>query len=203
MFRYYSGSMSCTIRKSWGTTIKTSYRQQVVFGQCPSFVSTDTSTSLQIRSQSYLLSRKLSSSIVTSSILRLGSYTRLWNGHDRLSNHNIPQIRSEQADRAVKRETETLIRRGTWELDLEDAPNGSNIISGSSVISSKDVKTNKTIFKAILVAYGNRDAEKQNPVHDSATVRQQICTSIDSFCCYYGIRHLERRCFSRASPIDK
>ncbi len=82
--------------------------------------------------------------------------------------HNDPRMRSEQADRAQKQEIENLVRRGTWELVLEeDVPSGSNIISGSFVITIIDVETDKYIFKARFVAHGHPDAARHNLVHDS------------------------------------
>ena len=66
-----------------------------------------------------------------------------------------------------------MVRRGTWELVLEeDAPSGSNIFSVSFVFAIKDVETDKPIFKARFVAHGHRDAEKHNLVHDSNNFRQ-------------------------------
>ena len=50
-FLYYSVSMSWTMRNSWRTIFRTSYRQQIMVGQCPSLVSMDTFTSLGIRNQ--------------------------------------------------------------------------------------------------------------------------------------------------------
>ncbi len=82
-------------------------------------------------------------------------------------------MRSEQADRARKQEIENLVRRGTWELVLEeDVPPGSNIISGSFVIAIKDVEIDNPLFKARYVSHVHRDAEKHNLVHDSTNVRQ-------------------------------
>lgn len=54
----------------------------------------------------------------------------------------------------------------------EDVPPGANIISGSFVISIKDLETEKPIFKARFVAHGHRDAEEHNLAHYSTTVRQ-------------------------------
>ncbi len=87
--------------------------------------------------------------------------------------HYDPRMRSEQSDRARRQEIENLVRRGTWELVLEeDVPPGSKIISGSFVIAVKDVETDKPIFKARSIAHGHRDAGKHNLVHDSTNVRQ-------------------------------
>ena len=81
-FRYYSVSMSWTMRNSCRIMFKTSYRKHNIVGQCPSLVSTDNSSSHGIRNQSYSPSRKLSSCIVISRILHLGNGTKLWIVHD-------------------------------------------------------------------------------------------------------------------------
>jgi len=82
-------------------------------------------------------------------------------------------LRSEETDHARRREIENLLRRGTWELDIKgDVPSGSNIISVSFAISIKDVEKDNPIFKSRFAAHGNREAEKNNLVHDSTNVRQ-------------------------------
>ena len=55
----------------WRTKFKTSYREHIMVGQCPLFVSMD--------NQSYLPSRKLSGCIITSSVLPSENCTKLWN----------------------------------------------------------------------------------------------------------------------------
>ncbi len=82
-FHYYSFLTSWAMRNSWRTTFRTSYRQNIVVGQCSSLVSIDTFISVGIRNQSYLPSRKLSNCIVTSSIRRPRNYAKLWNVQDR------------------------------------------------------------------------------------------------------------------------
>ncbi len=87
--------------------------------------------------------------------------------------HNDPRMQSQKADRARKQEIENLVGRGTWELVLEeDEPPRSNITSGSFVIASKDVETDKPIFNARFVVHVYRDAKKNNLIDDSANVRQ-------------------------------
>lgn len=53
----------------------------------------------------------------------------------------------------------------------EDIPPSSNLITGSFVITIKDVETDSPIFKARFVAHGNRDRDKDTLLHDSTTVR--------------------------------
>ncbi len=54
----------------------------------------------------------------------------------------------------------------------KDVPSGANMITGSFVVTIKDVETENPIFKARFVAHGNRDSEKGQLVHDSTTARQ-------------------------------
>ncbi len=83
-FCYYSISMTSTMRDSLQTMIWTSCKQHIMLSQFPSLVSTDTSSLHGIRNQSYSSSRKLSSGIVTWSILHLGNCMKLWNMLDRI-----------------------------------------------------------------------------------------------------------------------
>ena len=70
--------------------------------------------------------------------------------------HNDPRIRSKEAEQARKKEIENLVRRGTWEIVLEeDIPPDANVISGSFVIAIKDVERDKPLFKARFFAHGN------------------------------------------------
>ncbi len=51
-------------------------------------------------------------------------------------------------------------------------PDDANMITGSFVLTIKDVETNTPTFKERFVAHSNRDAEKNQLVHDSTTARQ-------------------------------
>ena len=120
--------------------------------------------------------------------------------------HNDPWMWSEKTDRARKQEIENLVRRGTWELVLEeDVPPGSNIISGSFVITSKDVETEKPIFKARFVAHGHRDAEKHNLVHDSTNVSQSSVRLLIELATIMGFdvwtEDISQACFQSASKL--
>jgi len=85
-----------------------------------------------------------------------------------------PRSRSQslEAEKARQNEIENLVRRGTWKLVLEEeVPADGNIISGSFVITIKDVETDNPRFKARFVAHGNKDSEKHQLVHSTTTVR--------------------------------
>ena len=87
--------------------------------------------------------------------------------------HTEPRIRTPEAEKASEVEIENLVRRGTWEMVLEeDDPKSANVITGSFVVTVKDVEIENPIFKPSFVAHGNRDAEKDQLVYDSTTARQ-------------------------------
>ncbi len=87
--------------------------------------------------------------------------------------HTDPRTQSAEAEKALKNEIENLVKLETWKMILgEDVPSEANFITGSFVITIKDVETENSIFKASLFAHGNREAEKIRQVHDSGTVRQ-------------------------------
>ncbi len=87
--------------------------------------------------------------------------------------HMDPRTRFLEANKARELEIENLVRRGTWEMVLEeDVPKDANMITGSFFVTFEDVETEKPTFKARFVAHGNRDSDKDQFVHDSTTVRQ-------------------------------
>ena len=87
--------------------------------------------------------------------------------------HSDPRTRIAEVEAARTREIENLVRRGTWELALEeDEPDDANMLTGSFLLIMKDVETNTATFKARFVAHGIRDAESNQLVHDSTTARQ-------------------------------
>ncbi len=96
-------------------------------------------------------------------------------------------MRTERADRAQKRKTENFVRRGTWELILEEyVPPVSNLISGSFLIAVKDVGTDRRLFKARSIAQGHRNSEKHNLVHNSTNVRQSSVRLLIAFAAIMG-----------------
>ena len=87
--------------------------------------------------------------------------------------HIDPRIRTLGAEKARELEIENLVSRSTWEMVLEeDVSEGADMITGSFVVTIKDVEIENLIFKARFVAHGNRDSEKDQHVHDSTTARQ-------------------------------
>ena len=87
--------------------------------------------------------------------------------------HMDPRARTLEADNARELEIENLVRRGTWEMVLEeDDSKGTNMITGSFVVTIKDVQTKKPTFRARFVAHSNRDSDKDQLVYDSTTVCQ-------------------------------
>jgi len=83
-----------------------------------------------------------------------------------------PRTQTPEAAIARRKEIENLVRRGTWELVLEEqVPPDANVISGSFVITIKNVETTEPMFKARFVAHGNRDSEKYQLVHNITTTR--------------------------------
>ncbi len=87
--------------------------------------------------------------------------------------HCDPRTRTQEAEAVRTREIENLVRRGTLGLVLEeDLPDDANMITGSFVLTIKDVETETPTFRARFVAHGNRDAVKNQLIHDSTTARQ-------------------------------
>ncbi len=87
--------------------------------------------------------------------------------------HMDPRTRTRtlEADKARELEIENLVRRGAWEMVLEeDFPKDANMITRSFVVTINDVETEKPAFKARFMAYGNRDSDKDQLVYDSTTV---------------------------------
>ncbi len=54
----------------------------------------------------------------------------------------------------------------------EDVPKDANMITGSFVVTIKDVETGKPTFKARFVARGNRDSDKDQLIYNSRTILQ-------------------------------
>ncbi len=82
-------------------------------------------------------------------------------------------MRSDEAEKARRNKIENRVRRGTWEMILEeDVPEDANFISGSFVITIKNVEAEKPTFKARFVAHNNKDSEKNQLMHDSSIAHQ-------------------------------
>ena len=82
-------------------------------------------------------------------------------------------MRSDEAGKARRNKIENRVRRGTREMILEgNVPEDANFISGSFVITIKNVEAENPTFKARFVAHDNKDSEKNQLMHDSPTARQ-------------------------------
>ncbi len=57
-------------------------------------------------------------------------------------------------------------------VEEKEVTNCANMITGSFVVTIKDVETEKPSSKARFVAHGNRYSDKNQLVHDSTAVRQ-------------------------------
>ena len=61
--------------------------------------------------------------------------------------HADPRIRTHEDEKARELEIENLIRRGTWEIAFEeDVPKDAIMITGSFVVTIKEVETEKPSF---------------------------------------------------------
>ena len=86
--------------------------------------------------------------------------------------HTDPRICTPKAEKAREHEIENLIRRGTWEIILEeDFLKGANMITWSFVVNIRYVETENPVsrFASYLMA---TDSEKEQLFHDSITARQ-------------------------------
>lgn len=100
-----------------------------------------------------------------------------------------PRVKSSEATAAKKKEIESLIKRGTWTVVVEeDIPDDANIMTGHFVITIKNVETNEPIFKARYVIHGNQDDEKDILVHNSTTIRQVSTKIILCLAAIFGFR---------------
>ncbi len=86
------------------------------------------------------------------------------------------------------------ILRDTFEMILgENVPEDANVVSGSFVITIKDVETETSTFKARFVVHVNKYLEKNRLINNSNYGSSEFCKTACSTHCNNGIRRVDRR----------
>ncbi len=120
--------------------------------------------------------------------------------------HKDLHTRNLKADNARELEINNLVRRGTWQMVLEeDVPKDVNMIAGSLVVTIKDVETEKPTFKARFVPHGNRESDKYQLVQDPTTVRQSSVRLLVAMAAIMGFdvwaEDISQGCLQSASEL--
>lgn len=109
-------------------------------------------------------------------------------------------------DVAGRKEIQGHLKRGTWKLGMEDeSPSDANILSGRFVLSIRDSKTEKSIYKARFVVQGYRDKDKDFLIHEANNLQQSSIKTVIALAAFFSFlvwsRGVSQAYFQSASML--